>query len=134
MRIPTYVLAVKKPLGKLSLAKGKRTPFDLPVCFDEKYANFLFEFCESRVCCEENDEIQLLKGDFDISDINQDHLFVDSFKNRLKEIDDFSQWQLLKCKKAASENSDDYRRRLSLHLQERHTLFQNRIEKEVSVA
>ncbi|OMH25849.1 hypothetical protein [Motiliproteus sp. MSK22-1] len=134
MHIPTYVLAVKKPLGELKLAKGRRSPFDLPVCFDEKYANFLFEFCESRVCCDENDEIQLLKGNFDISDIDQDHLFVDSFKNKLKEVQDFSRWQLVKCKKATSEYSDDYRKRLSLHLKERQSLFQRRVEKEASVA
>ena len=134
MRIPTYVLALKDHNGNLRLAEGKRSDFDLPVSFDEQYAEFLFQFGESRIRCKENDEILLLKGDLDISDIEQDHQFVESFKRRIREIEDFTGWQPLKSKTAMSEHSPSYRQRVSRHLMAKRDLFNNQHKNDSDVA
>mgnify|MGYP000647945808 CR=1 FL=1 len=134
MFIPTYILAIKDTTGTLRIAESRRNDLDLPISFDEKYAEFLFEFCELRIRCKENDQILLLKGDFDISDIEQDAQFVEIFKQRVREISNFSGWSELKTKTAMSEQSTTYRQRVSRHLLDKQTTFQNQQENAIQVA
>ena len=124
MYIPTYVLAIKGSQGRLRIAEGRRKDVDLPISFDEKYANFLFEFSESRIICKEHDEIMLLKGSFDISDIKQNHRFVETFKRRVREVEDLTGWNELKSKAATTERSLVCRQRISEHFMRKQSAFQ----------
>ncbi|OMH39094.1 hypothetical protein [Motiliproteus sp. MSK22-1] len=124
MHIPTYVLAIKGSQGRLRIAEGRRKDVDLPISFDEKYANFLFEFSESRIFCKENDEIMLLKGSFDISDIKRNHRFVETFKRRVREVEDLTGWNVLKTKAATTEKSLVCRQHISEHFMRKQSAFQ----------
>lgn len=123
MDITAYVLITRGEDGKLLLGDGRQGICDLPVGFEPKYAEFLFEFAESRIRCHQSDEILLARGSINTDDIEQRDNFIDAFKHRLKNECDFSNWEIVRSKKAMNINDSEYQQRLLKHLRERHRSF-----------
>lgn len=121
MEITTYVLAVKNDEGVMQLAEERKNSSDLPVGFEPKYADFLFEFAESRIKCKKGQDIFLLKGTLDTATINQQEDFVSAFKSLIRGHNDFSGWEVIDSKPAMSVTDDSYRDRLMHHLRARHS-------------
>ncbi len=120
MDIATYVLVVRNADGDFELAREPRNSNDLPVGFEARYADFLFEFAESRIQCRRGQEIFLLKGSVDISGISQQPDFTSAFKALLRAPRDYSSWELVSSKRALSVTDEHYRERLMKHLRTRH--------------
>lgn len=125
MKIETYVLAVENGSeGEMILAPRARRVSDLPVCFSSDYADHLFDFSESRVSCNEGDQLYLLKGDVDISGISQQSDFPDAFKALIQEEDSLDSWAIIRQKSAMSTQSIEYKRKVHDDLVHTHTVLQ----------
>lgn len=120
MDITAFVLIIRLPDGSLKLGEGRQGICDLPVGFEPNYADFLFEFAESRIRCHPDDEILLAKGSINTDDIEQSDRFIEAFKRRLQSECDFSNWQIMRSKKALGINDNMYQQKLLHHLRERH--------------
>ncbi len=120
MDIATYVLVVRNADGDFELARESHNTNDLPAGFEARYADFLFEFAESRIQCHRGQDIFLLKGSIDISSIAQQPDFTSAFKALLRAPRDYSSWELINSKRALSVTDEHYRERLMKHLRNRH--------------
>lgn len=121
MDITAYVLIIRDESGSLHLGEGRQGVCDLPVGFEPRYADFLFEFAESRIHCALSDEVLLVKGCVNTDDIEKSDNFIEDFKNRLKYDCDFSHWEVVRAKQAMSLNDHRYQQRLLNHLKQRHS-------------
>ncbi len=122
MHITTWILVIRDPQGYIRLARCRRGGGGLPFSFDYRNAMAMFDNSEARVSCRENDDILLLKGELDISDVQQNHRFLNTVRNRLEQIEDFTGWQQVGCRRPAGKLLVNYRRWMS------HRLVRNRIE------
>lgn len=124
MKIPTYVLAVKKGIeGELELAIQGTRATDMPVCFSPEFARHLFNFSESRVQCSEGDCVFLLKGEVDISAIDQASDFPGAFKALLQKEENLDEWTILRQKSAVSAQSREYKQKVRNDLEQTHRLL-----------
>lgn len=121
MDIPAYVLVTKDGDGRLHLGLDRNGGGDLPIGFESSYAYFLFQFGESRIKCQQDDEILLLKGVIETADLQEQDNYVDVFKQRVRETRDYSTWQVVQSKRAMCESDGLYRQQLMSHLEEKYT-------------
>ncbi|WP_292957787.1 MULTISPECIES: hypothetical protein [unclassified Neptuniibacter] len=125
MKVETYVLAVKNSNnGDMVLAPRGERVADMPVCFSSGYAHHLFDFSESRVCCQEGDKVFLLKGTVDISEICRENDFPDAFKALLIEEASLDGWDVIRQKLALSTQSKEYKRKVHEDLVNTHAELQ----------
>ncbi len=133
MNVTTYVLVTKNSADELTLATCRKSMYDIPVGFEPRYADTLFEFAESRVHCNASDEILLMKGVVNTDDIEKHTNFIDAFKHRLKNECQFEEWEIVRSKQAMSLDGSVYRVKLLRHLRSRHVLgFKRRTSDSMS--
>ena len=112
MSVQVYALALlDDKTGSQSLAK-ERHQSGMPVSFQLGYAEYMFQFSETHIICNEGDLIVLLQGSIDISDIAKGNDYVATFKHRLQTKQNLTDWQEIDRKRVANVNSHDYRERL----------------------
>lgn len=120
MEITTYVLITRDPSKQLKLASCRKSIHDIPVGFEPRYAEYMFEFAESRIHCQESDEIILAKGKINTDDIEKQPNFIDAFQNRLRHECNFEDWEVIRSKTAMCVNGSIYKDKLLNHLRARH--------------
>lgn len=135
MEITAYVLITRDSSNNLKLASCRKSIEDIPVGFEPRYAEYMFEFAESRIHCQQSDEIMLAKGIVDTNDIEKHPDFIGAFKNRLRHHCDFENWEIIQSKQAMCVNGSVYRDKLLNHLRARHIIgFKRREDDHFSVA
>lgn len=135
MEITAYVLITRDSSNKLKLANCRKSIYDIPVGFESRYAEFMFEFAESRIHCQQSDEIILAKGTVNTDDIEKQPNFIDAFQDRLRHHCSFDNWEIIQSKKAMCLNGSVYRDKLLNHLRARHTSgFKRREPSHLSAA
>lgn len=119
MDITAYVLLVRDSSQQLFLADCRNGHSDIPVGFEPRYADFLFEFAESRIKCNPSDEVYLASGVVNTDDIENAANFISAFKTKLRSQYDFSEWEIIRTKKALSLCDSGYKQKLIQHLRAR---------------
>lgn len=121
MKITTYLIAVRSQTsGQLLPAIKNPETGDYPLCFTEQYAHHMFSFAEKRIICDAGDEILLLKGHVQISNIGQETNFSLGFLSFLQSQTDLTDWDVLAEKKAIPASSEQYRSRVMHDLRRSH--------------
>ncbi len=120
MLIEVYMLAVENSEGSFQLANHKPGSVDMPLCFSESHAEFMFQFAEQKTDCSVGDKILLLKGRIDMTAFTDSQNFSMDFIHKLYTEQSLSNWQVLKEREAECSDSDLYRNKVMAELNRHH--------------
>ncbi len=118
-----YILIKRDHSGKFCLDTFRKT-YELPICFSREQADYLLNFAESRLPCQEGDEFVLVKGQIDINAVSNSMELVKVVSEQY----DVSSWEVIASKKAEDRSSSSYRARLVADLNStRQRLMESRL-------
>ena len=125
--IDVYVLGVvPREADELELAQP-RISCDLPVSFTTELGDFLFDFAEKHVHCDEGDEILLLGAQLDVADIMHQEDFVTHFKRRVDSTDYMKDVSVLKRRLADTPESAKLKHRIRTDLHDKYLFNRNNV-------
>jgi len=125
MLIEVYMLAIENSEGSFQLANHKQGSVDMPLCFSESHAEFMFQFAEQKADYSVGDMILLLKGCIDMTAFSDSQNFSMDFIHKLYTEQSLSSWKVLKKREAECSATDLYRNKVMAELNRHHVELVN---------